>query len=1209
MARITDWINVKVELKNNVFKFYLDGKVIDTIICPNPVTKFYEMSVAPFGYDLQMDWIKMYDDANQLRYFEDFNGCEALAKQTLPRCVPDCKQGFVDYFNSIKGKNYDFNSIDTLYYNNCGIHPDPCNIGNVNNCDSLQHILSDFKNMPAQAYAPALDKSGCDTGRWTINNGGWFHDPKYRMADYIQNGIMQVPAYDSLNVRPNFNYVETVCVNNAFSIEGRLKFNYDPAKINKPYADYYYGITNFEFFGDPGLGINVGFFRATPQNSAIFQETPEGTKVLYPVPEIATDLTQWHIYKIEVKSNNYNIFIDGVLRISVPYTGYFNKLTSFSLASYGGGLQLDWLKMYDGNNQVRYFEDFKGCDSFAVQTFPRNCVEVCDQDFVSYFNKRRGSSFSYTQIDSIYLANCGKHANPCEQELTLCSNKDSVPAYKSSSRCDIASNDAIDLGTLRFNAYQDSLNNVFDELYLEKCMNVYGKESLTVTDSSSEFHFTLYYYDQGGNLVKTVPPEGINMTKWAYKRAWSDSVSAARLAGTLLTVIHGLPTQYRYNTLNQVVQQKTPDAGISNFWYDRLGRLVISQNAKQYAAAATENNRNYSYTEYDALGRITEVGEYSNPSLTAMTQTVSRDTNTLKNWLVNNSLRKQVVRTAYDFTNANWQDISAADQPVLAANLRNRVAYTQYYPLGNANGLNYSQATYYSYDMHGNVDTLIQDYGSVSQGGAWVNIMNNNGLHNRFKRMVYRYDLISGKVNHVAYQPQYIKGNYLYRPADALYHKYEYDAENRLTTVYTSIDSVLWERDAHYDYYKHGPLARTELGQLQVQGLDYAYTIQGWLKGVNSSSLAPANDMGEDGLYTNAATKNVARDAFGFSLNYFNGDYNSIALGAGFKAMPGHTADAGIVNGLSSSNYGALFNGNISSMVVNIDKLNIPDASGTGTTKGAILYNYKYDQLNRLTAMDAYKGLTNTGNSWANMVTLPHYQERISYDANGNILTYKRNGNLTTQQTMDDLSYFYNKDGDGKLQNNRLRHVTDAVTNAAAYDEANSATGVSDLETQAADNYSYDAIGNLVKDTKENIAAINWNVYGKISDINFNFAANKAKKITYSYDASGNRIGKQVEKYGATSGASTSNSYTWYTRDASGNVMAVYNSTGTDATIPATINLGERHLYGSSRLGVLSLTTDSKLLPQNTISSGYSVNLQRGFNPHCSYPSINWHWA
>ncbi len=99
---------------------------------------------------------------------------------------------------------------------------------------------------------------------------------------------------------------------------------------------------------------------------------------------------------------------------------------------------------------------------------------------------------------------------------------------------------------------------------------------------------------------------------------------------------------------------------------------------------------------------------------------------------------------------------------------------------------------------------------------------------NRWKKIVYSYDLISGKVNMVSYQPG---------QEDAFYHRYTYNAENRITNVETSYDSVYWENDAFYQYYQHGPLARAVIGQQQVQGLDYAYTLQGWLKGINGTSL------------------------------------------------------------------------------------------------------------------------------------------------------------------------------------------------------------------------------------------------------------------------------------------------------------------------------------------------------------------------------------
>ena len=69
---------------------------------------------------------------------------------------------------------------------------------------------------------------------------------------------------------------------------------------------------------------------------------------------------------------------------------------------------------------------------------------------------------------------------------------------------------------------------------------------------------------------------------------------------------HALVTNYKYNSLNQVREQSTPDGGVTRFWYDALGRLVVSQNAKQ---AEQTPAAAYSYTIYDALGRIIEVGQ------------------------------------------------------------------------------------------------------------------------------------------------------------------------------------------------------------------------------------------------------------------------------------------------------------------------------------------------------------------------------------------------------------------------------------------------------------------------------------------------------------------------------------------------------------------------------------------------------------------------
>jgi len=64
-----------------------------------------------------------------------------------------------------------------------------------------------------------------------------------------------------------------------------------------------------------------------------------------------------------------------------------------------------------------------------------------------------------------------------------------------------------------------------------------------------------------------------------------------------------------------------------------------------------------------------------------------------------------------------------------------------------------------------------------------------------------------------------------------------------------------------------------------------------------------------------------------------------------FTAIIKSTGNAGYVGYMPSADYKPLYNGNISSMAVNIGQLNAP-----------LLYNYQYDQLNRIISMDAFNG-------------------------------------------------------------------------------------------------------------------------------------------------------------------------------------------------------------------------------------------------------------
>ena len=63
-----------------------------------------------------------------------------------------------------------------------------------------------------------------------------------------------------------------------------------------------------------------------------------------------------------------------------------------------------------------------------------------------------------------------------------------------------------------------------------------------------------------------------------------------------------------------------------------------------------------------------------------------------------------------------------------------------------------------------------------------------------------------------------------------------------------------------------------------MQGTDYAYTLQGWLKYINAPVINETTDISRDGDPTLAGNtyKTVARDAMGYGISYFNGEYKPI---------------------------------------------------------------------------------------------------------------------------------------------------------------------------------------------------------------------------------------------------------------------------------------------------------------------------------------------
>ncbi len=563
----------------------------------------------------------------------------------------------------------------------------------------------------------------------------------------------------------------------------------------------------------------------------------------------------------------------------------------------------------------------------------------------------------------------------------------------------------------------------------------------------------------------------------------------------------------------------------TQFYYDRLGRLVVSQNAKQYNKSTTT----YSYTLYDERGRITEVGEIAAVDPIEDCYNGKRlDDAIFANWIHTGTTsgtvslpqrRTEVTRTYYDRVQIGL--------PITQDHLRNRVVSTSYEEVNDDDDATYDYATHYSYDIHGNVNVLLQDQPKLSV------------FNQQFKKTEYRYDLISGSVLEVAFQPE---------EPDQFYHRYEYDADNRLTNVLTSKDKVIWEEDAKYFYYQHGPLARMELGHNKVQGMDYAYTIQGWIKGVNSNTLDQTRDIGKDGQ--SILNKMIPEDEMGYTLGYFAGDYSAINSPQGITHFEATTANSEL--DVASPN---LYNGNIRQMVTGIRQF----MQGTDPSPNAMAYTY--DQLHRIKSATAHQDVNAVNNNtWSTSGTeLVDYASEYTYDANGNLKTLNRSGFDNPgihDENMDSLSYIYLNKANGYHKNtNKLAAVKDRGNNSdpTAYNDFKGSHYFSS-DTTSLNNYQYDAIGNLIEDKEEGISDIEWTVYGKVKRVE----KTNGDIIEFDYDPAGNRIRK-----------ATPLGTTHYVRDASGNMMATYKETPTNDSL----HWQSAMLYGSSRLGTYEADT------------------------------------
>jgi RHS repeat-associated protein len=601
--------------------------------------------------------------------------------------------------------------------------------------------------------------------------------------------------------------------------------------------------------------------------------------------------------------------------------------------------------------------------------------------------------------------------------------------------------------------------------------------------------------------------------------------------------IHKMPVVYDYNSNNLLLSDHTVDEGKTEYVYENDGRVRFSQNTKQRAYNANPWYRKFSYSNYDASKRIIEAGEFT-PLTTPSASNVFFDnyydyvptatyvgTQSVHK-VIENSIAIDPARCSdrhlisYDFPDANFYTTTGLSP----------LSYKQEFMLYKVSKTeNNNKTTWYSYDELGRVKWMVQRIENMPSTGSY-----------KIATVNYLYDAI-GNITQVQYNKEVV--------AERFYHYYTFDADNRLYKVFTNTDgSSIQQEEATYYYYLHGPLKRIEIAN-KAQGLDYVYTINGWLKSLNTPELNE-RDPGKDG--TNASLHHVPKDLFAFTLDYFGGDY----LRSNTNIQ---TYDDPSKPTLTSN----LYNGSVKDFRWQTQTPSV--TSGLSYTNAQLMYAYKYDQKNQLT--DATFGaitLAGTLNAVPSGTAAhdyygPQVNNGIDYLVNG--ITYDLQGNLKTLNrnayagggavTMDQMAYNYIP------LTNKLSQVTDAII-PNTYSNFNFKSG------QLTNNYVYDQLGQLLDDNSEN-NYYTYNVAGKVTEVYSN-SSRTVLKAKFAYDENGQRLKKTT--YDVTGVVAKE---TWYVCDAAGNELSIY-----EKAVGSAVEQVETAIFTSSRIGIYNPQTGKR---------------------------------
>ena len=570
----------------------------------------------------------------------------------------------------------------------------------------------------------------------------------------------------------------------------------------------------------------------------------------------------------------------------------------------------------------------------------------------------------------------------------------------------------------------------------------YGKVGV---GTSLEKYDTYYIYDQYGNLTFVLPP----------------LVDTNQIIP--LSVLNGLCYQYKYDYRNRLVEKKLPGKQWEYLVYDKLDRVVAT--GPTFSPFIDQQGRTpeigWLITKYDCFNRPVYTGwslaiaigskerqEIQDNLNSRTTFSESKiDSGTIdgipayytNNVIITPEPLKLLTVSYYD----NYNFPNAPSVPNTIVDGQQLVYYNngerkpKSLPTGSWERVLQNQT-----DTNGQSSYTLYDNKARAVKSSTTNYLGG------FTEVESKIDF-SGKTLLAVTRHQRTQNDEAIKTTEV----FTYSDQDRLLNHTHQINGEEIQLLAAHTYNEMGQLISKNVGGTAVDGssglqkVDYTYNIRGWLTTINDTS-----NLQDSGA--------AQPDLFAFKINYNTVDNNQ-------------------------TDVKKLYNGNIAETRWRTDFDNLTRS-----------YGYTYDELNRLTNAQYVRPSNPNNPNPADVVNT--FNEKLSYDKNGNIQSLVRNGGRESQTTvpvMDYLTYGYDAN-----QKNKLIKVTDATTNTDGFKDGDDTT----------EEYSYDGNGNMTRDDNKKILNIAYNHLNLPTQIVFQRGAD-IPSISYLYTATGKKIAKTVD--------------------------------------------------------------------------------------------------